>query len=148
MMPAAELQQDLKDAKVERIGEGIKITFDTGILFDVNKAELRAEAKDNLGNLATTLQKYDDTEILVQGHTDATGSSGHNQTLSEGRAMGVSRELRGRGIQAQRIQVEGMGETQPAADNESDLGRQANRRVEVAIYANEKLKKAAKDGRI
>lgn len=145
---AAELQQDLKNAKVERIGEGIKITFDTGILFDVNKADLRTQAKENLGQLATTLEKYNDTEILVQGHTDSTGGSDHNQLLSESRAMSVSRELRARGIPGTRIQVEGMGETQPTADNATEAGRQANRRVEVAIYANEKLKKAAKDGRI
>ncbi len=145
---AAELQQDLKDAKVERVGEGIKITFDTGLLFDVNKADLRTEARANLGELAKTLNKYNDTEILVQGHTDATGSSDHNQILSEGRAMSVSRELRAHGIQGQRVQVEGLGETQPVGDNESEVGRQANRRVEVAIYANDKLKKAAKDGKI
>jgi outer membrane protein OmpA-like peptidoglycan-associated protein len=145
---AAEIQNDLKNARVERVGEGIKITFDTGILFDVNKADLRAEARRNLAELSGTLQKYKDTEILVQGHTDDTGSSEHNQMLSENRAMSVSRELKEHGVEGNRIETEGMGESQPVASNETDTGRQDNRRVEVAIYANDKLKRAAKDGRI
>lgn len=145
---AAELQQDLKGAKVERVGEGIKITFDTGILFDVNKSDLRSEAKNNIDQLAKTLQKYNDTNILVQGHTDNTGSADYNQKLSEARAMSVSRELKTDGVMGGRIDVEGMGEAQPVADNATEAGRQANRRVEVAITANQKLKKAAEQGRI
>jgi outer membrane protein OmpA-like peptidoglycan-associated protein len=145
---AAEIQQDLKNARVERVGEGIKITFDTGILFDVDRAELRPQAQQNLAELSGTLQKYKDTEILVQGHTDDTGSSEHNQMLSESRANSVARELKTHGVVGGRINTEGMGETQPVADNKTEAGRQANRRVEVAIYANDKLKKAAKEGKI
>ena len=144
---AAELQQDLKGARVERVGEGIKITFDTGILFDVNKSDLRSQAKSNIDELAKTLQKYKDTNILVQGHTDNTGSADYNQRLSEERAMSVSRELKANGVMGGRIDVEGMGEAQPVADNKTEAGRQANRRVEVAIMADEKLKKAAQQGR-
>jgi outer membrane protein OmpA-like peptidoglycan-associated protein len=145
---AAEIQQDLKNARVERVGEGIKITFDTGILFDVNRAELRNTAKTNLAELSKTLQKYDDTEILVQGHTDSTGAVEHNQLLSENRAMSVSRELKANGVSGTRIDAEGMGEAAPVAGNDSEPGRQANRRVEVAIYANDRLKKAAQEGKI
>lgn len=143
---AAELQRDLKNAKVERVGEGIKITFNSGILFDVDSDRLRGEAKANLKNLSDVLKKYDDTEIMVQGHTDNTGASGHNLKLSERRADSVGDLLKADGVKSGRIDESGLGETHPVADNSTSDGRQANRRVEVAIWANEKLKSAAKDG--
>jgi len=144
---AEELQRDLKNAKVERVGEGIKITFASGILFDVNSANLRSEASDNIGQLAKVLQKYADTKILVQGHSDSTGSDSHNLTLSQQRAASVGGQLKSKGVQTDRITEEGHGETMPVADNGTSEGRQQNRRVEVAIWANEKLKQAAKDGK-
>lgn len=143
---AEELQRDLKDAKVERVGEGIKITFNSGILFDVNSDQLRSDARANLKNLAKVLNKYDDTEILVQGHTDSTGKDAYNQELSERRAASVGGALLDDGVKRGRIEESGMGEKHPVADNSTASGRQANRRVEVAIWANEKLKKAAKEG--
>ncbi|MEO7956810.1 MAG: OmpA family protein [Fibrobacteria bacterium] len=145
---AAELQRDLKDAKVERVGEGIKITFNSGILFDVDSDKLRADATSNLNNLARVLNKYDDTEVMVQGHTDNTGSDDHNLALSRERANSVSRVLKNDGVKSGRIDESGLGETSPVSDNGSASGRQANRRVEVAIWANDKLKKAAADGKI
>jgi outer membrane protein OmpA-like peptidoglycan-associated protein len=145
---AAELQRDLKNAKVERVGEGIKITFASGILFDVGKYDLRPAAKDNIGELARVLNKYDDTEIMVQGHTDATGSDDKNLALSKDRAMMVGKLLNEKGVAGGRVSKEGLGESQPVAGNDTDEGRQANRRVEVAIWANDKLKRAAKDGTI
>lgn len=145
---AAELQRDLKNAKVERVGEGIKITFNSGILFDVDKAKLRPAAEENLVELARVLNKYDDTEIMVQGHTDATGGEQHNLTLSQERAKSVGGYLQAKGVKSGRIDESGLGETAPVADNGSDAGRQANRRVEVAIWANDKLKRAAEDGTI
>ncbi|RYE80302.1 MAG: OmpA family protein, partial [Oxalobacteraceae bacterium] len=80
------MQKDLKNAKVERIGEGIKITFDSGILFNVNSYELKSEAKRNIEELSQTLKKYEDTNILIEGHTDDTGTEEYNKTLSENRA--------------------------------------------------------------
>lgn len=145
---AAELQRDLKNAKVERVGEGIKITFDSGILFDVDSDKLQPAATANLKNLAQVLNKYDDTEIMVQGHTDNTGTSDHNMRLSGRRAESVGEALQRDGVKSGRIDEKGLGETQPVADNGSTTGRQENRRVEVAIWANDKLKKAAKDGKI
>src|SRR4051812_6743375 len=145
---AEELQRDLKDAKVERVGEGIKITFNSGILFDVDSDKLRPEAKTNLKNLAEVLNKYNDTEIMVQGHTDNTGSADHNHKLSQERAGSVSHLLVSDGVKSGRIEESGMGEEHPVADNASASGRQANRRVEVAIWANDKLKKAAADGKV
>ena len=79
---AEELQRDLEGATVTRVGEGIKITFDSGLLFAVDQSDLSSTAKSNLDELATTLNKYDDTDILVEGHTDADGSDDHNQALS------------------------------------------------------------------
>jgi outer membrane protein OmpA-like peptidoglycan-associated protein len=140
---AAEMQRDLEGAKVERIGEGIKITFDSGILFDVDKADLRPVAKQNLTELATILTKYDDTNVLIEGHTDSDGSDEHNLTLSERRARTVAASLAQQSVPNARMSVVGYGESQPVADNSSAAGKQANRRVEIAIMANEDLKKAA-----
>jgi outer membrane protein OmpA-like peptidoglycan-associated protein len=145
---AAELQRDLQNAKIERVGEGIKITFDSGILFDVNSFALKAESRKNIEDLARVLQKYPDTNILIEGHTDATGTPEHNQTLSENRANAVSTYLKTQGVTAARITNTGYGENQPVEDNASESGKRANRRVEVAIIANEKLKKAAEKGEL
>lgn len=141
---AAEMEQDLEGAKIERVGEGIKVTFDSGILFDFDSADLRPEAQENLKNLAEILQKYEDTEILIEGHTDATGAEDYNQGLSERRAGSVNSFLAGLGVANVRLTPVGYGETQPVASNETPDGQQANRRVEVAIWANDKLKAAAR----
>ena len=145
---AAELQRDLAGAKVERVGEGIKITFDSGILFPTNSATLSAAARTNIDNLSQTLKKYKDTNILIEGHTDATGSEAYNQSLSERRAYSVHNYTTSHGVLADRITTQGYGESQPVASNSSVSGKQANRRVEVAVFANEKLKKAAEKGQI
>jgi outer membrane protein OmpA-like peptidoglycan-associated protein len=140
---AAEIERDLEGATVERVGEGIKITFDSGILFDINKAALKSQAQQNLTNLAVILQKYPDTEILLEGHTDSTGDEEWNLELSRLRAQSVSNYLTGQQVMAGRFIIMGYGEAQPIASNDSTDGRTQNRRVEVAIYANDKLKKAA-----
>jgi outer membrane protein OmpA-like peptidoglycan-associated protein len=142
---AAEMQQDLDGAKIERIGEGIKITFASGILFDVDKADLRPAAQENISKLAAILIKYEDTNILIEGHTDADGSEEYNLQLSERRARAVQSYLAQNGVMNVRISIMGYGESQPVADNVSAEGKQANRRVEVAVMANEKLKKAAEE---
>ena len=140
---AEEMQRDLQNAKVERIGEGIKITFDSGILFAVNKADLQAAAQSNLNELAVILKKYEDTNILIEGHTDSTGSDDHNMELSKRRAQSVVNYLVGNEVASARMSMMGYGESQPVADNSTEMGRQENRRVELAIWANDKLKKAA-----
>lgn len=142
---AAEMEKDIEGAKIERIGEGIKITFDSGLMFDVNKATLRPASEQNLTNLAVILNKYPDTNILLEGHTDATGSDEYNLNLSNLRAQSVSNYLSGQQVNAARFSIMGYGESQPIATNDTEDGRQANRRVEVAIYANDKLKKVAED---
>lgn len=140
---AAELEQDLEGARIERVGEGIMITFDSGILFAVNKSDLSAEAQANLTKMATILNKYEDTNIMVDGHTDSDGSEAYNQTLSEQRAASVARFLSMNQVASARMTTTGYGESRPVQDNATAAGKQANRRVEVAIMANEKLKKAA-----
>jgi outer membrane protein OmpA-like peptidoglycan-associated protein len=145
---AAEIRKDMRNATVERVGEGILITFDSGLLFDVDSYQIKGATRDNLNQLAATLKKYDDTEILIEGHTDNTGSDDHNQKLSESRAKSVSGYLTGQGVLPSRVTPVGYGERQPVEDNATASGKQANRRVEVAIYANKKLKRAAKKGDI
>jgi outer membrane protein OmpA-like peptidoglycan-associated protein len=145
---AEELEQDLEGAKIERVGEGIKITFDSGILFDFDSHALRDATKDNLSEMAETLEKYEDTEIRIEGHTDDVGAKSYNKELSMERAMAVSSYLKNKGVSSDRFIIEGFGESQPLAENDTEQGRQQNRRVEIAIYANEELKEAAKDGEI
>ena len=143
-----ELDQDLKGAKIERVGEGIKITFDSGILFDVNKADLRPEAQTNLQSLAKVLNKYADTKVLIEGHTDSDGSEDYNLTLSQRRAQAVANYISGLQVDATRLTTMGYGETQPIASNETAEGKQQNRRVEIAIMANDELKKKAESGQL
>ena len=140
---AEEIERDLEGAKVERVGEGIKITFSSGILFDVDKATLRPEAKLDLQKLARILNKYDDTDILIEGHTDSTGPDEYNLDLSEKRAQSVANHLASSDVIPTRFTIMGYGESQPVAMNDTPEGRQANRRVEIAIMANEELKRAA-----
>jgi outer membrane protein OmpA-like peptidoglycan-associated protein len=145
---AEELKKDLEGAEITRVGEGIKITFRDGIQFALNSSELSETSKTNLTELAGTLKKYDDTNILIEGHTDISGTREHNMQLSDKRAESVAAYLEGLGVKSKRITTEGYGPDQPVADNESDYGRQQNRRVEVAIFANEKLKKKAEKGEL
>lgn len=142
-----ELEQKMgQKAEVERVGEGIKVTFDSGILFAVNSANLTPDMKKTLTDFVNTLKEYDDTYILIDGHTDATGSESHNQQLSDKRANSVYQYLNQQGVANSRMGTRGFGELQPVADNGTEDGRRKNRRVEVAIWANEELKKKAADG--
>jgi outer membrane protein OmpA-like peptidoglycan-associated protein len=142
---ARKLKQDLgKSADVERVGESILVTFDSGIMFDVDSYALKASTRANLDKMAETMKQYDKTEIIVMGHTDATGSDDYNQKLSENRASSVSRFLQQNGITAKRLTTKGFGEQKPVASNNSASGREQNRRVEIAIIANKTLVEEAK----
>ncbi|WP_421874097.1 OmpA family protein [Marinoscillum sp.] len=145
---AEELRQDLEGADVERVGEGIKITFDSGLLFALDSYDLKSETRSNLSELSETLNKYENTNILIEGHTDATGPDAYNQTLSEQRANTVATYLTSQQVKASRLTTMGYGESQPVADNSTAEGRAQNRRVEVAIYANDKMKKMAENGEL
>ena len=142
---AEEMQADLEGARIERIGEGIKITFDSGILFNVDKFDLQPTAQGNLDRMAVILNKYPDTNILIEGHTDSDGSEAYNMTLSENRAKAVSNYLANSQVASSRFSTMGYGEAQPIASNDTVEGKTLNRRVEIAIFANDKLKKAAEN---
>jgi outer membrane protein OmpA-like peptidoglycan-associated protein len=140
---AAEMERDLEGAQIERVGEGIKITFDSGLLFAVDSYDLTYDAQGNLTDLARILNKYEDTNILIEGHTDSTGSEEYNMGLSERRANAVAHHLAGQSVSSGRFSIMAYGEAQPIASNETADGRRQNRRVELAIMANDELKKAA-----
>jgi outer membrane protein OmpA-like peptidoglycan-associated protein len=143
---AAEMQADLQNARIERVGEGIKITFESGILFDSDSATLRSLARSNIDDLVVILNRYPDTNIVVEGDTDNNGTADHNQGLSERRAQSVANRLLAGSVAGSRVSTIGLGESNPVATNDTDAGRQRNRRVEIAIFANDKLKDAVKNG--
>lgn len=140
---AKELEQNIEGAKVERVGEGIQVTFESGLLYDFDSDVVRPEAKANLRELAESLDKYPNTDLLIVGHTDQLGSVAYNQSLSERRARSAASYLLTQGVDGARIVTRGLGETEPIASNETEAGRQANRRVEVAIYASKQFRATA-----
>lgn len=132
---AEELEDEVPGAVVERVGEGIQLTFDSGLLYDFDSPAIRPAAGANLRTLAANLARYPDTELLIVGHTDASGSDAYNQTLSERRANAALDYLVSQGVVRSRMQASGRGEWEPMATNETEAGRQANRRIELAIYS-------------
>ena len=106
---AEELKADLKGARVERVGEGIKITFDSGLMFDFDSYNLTSGTKQNLTGLAKTLNKYPDTNILIEGHTDKKGTDEYNMTLSKKRAQAVANYIEQLNVKSARITTNGYG---------------------------------------
>lgn len=143
---AEALEEEIPNAEVERVGEGIQVTFDSGILFDFDSYELRDVAREHLTNLASSLKEYADSEVLIVGHTDSSGADDYNQRLSENRANAAGNLLIRSGVAPSRVKMMGLGETEPVASNETDEGMQQNRRVEVAIFASEEYRKKAGGG--
>lgn len=143
---AQELKQAIPDATVERVGEGINLTFNSGLLFKINSAELSEGAREELKKVGGILSKYDDTQILLEGHTDDTGSDDLNMNLSERRAEAVSSFLESQNLPSSRLKTKWYGESQPKYPNNSEANREKNRRVELAIYANDDMKKDAEKG--
>jgi len=140
---AKELELTIKGAKVERVGEGIQVTFDSGLLYDFDSDVVRPEARVNLHELAVSLEKYPGSDLLILGHTDQLGSVAYNQGLSERRANSGATYLMSQGVSGTRVATRGLGETEPIATNETEAGRQANRRVEVSIFASKETRAAA-----
>jgi outer membrane protein OmpA-like peptidoglycan-associated protein len=134
---AKELSQTIKGATVERVGEGIQVTFTSGLLFAFNSDSIQAAAGTNLRELAASLNRYPDSQLLIVGHTDNVGDDAYNQRLSERRANSAAAYLAAQGVTRTRITASGKGESEPVTTNDTDVGRQQNRRVEVAIYASE-----------
>lgn len=141
---AAEIKQTVPGADVVREGEGLIVKFDSGILFDVNKTALKPAATTNLQNLAASMEKNPDTNISILGYTDNTGSADYNQSLSVRRADAVKSAITANGVSGSRLTTQGKGEGDPIADNTTEAGRAQNRRVEIVIVANDKMKADAK----
>jgi outer membrane protein OmpA-like peptidoglycan-associated protein len=141
---AAEIQNAIPNAEVIREGEGIIVKFDSGILFDFDSSNLKVAAKDNVKTLASSLNEYPGTNIEVIGHTDNKGTEAYNRALSEKRAAAVKAFAVAQGVPSNRLVTIGKGFAEPIADNTTDAGRTANRRVEIVIVANDQLKKEAK----
>ncbi len=140
----AEEMAKIPGAEVKRVGEGINVTFESGVLFPVNQSTLSSDAQNKIKELAGILSKNPDTYILIEGHTDNTGTARHNMALSERRAKSVSNFLMSQNIASSRLKTAWYGESQPKVDNNSESTKAQNRRVEFAIYANEKLVEQAK----
>jgi outer membrane protein OmpA-like peptidoglycan-associated protein len=140
---AKELAQDIPGAKVERVGEGIQVTFESGLLFDFDSDVVRGDAGANLRTLAASLDKYPGSDLLIVGHTDDVGTADYNQRLSERRAAAAANYLASQGVARSRVATRGLGESEPVASNDSDAARRQNRRVEVAIYASEAYRQEA-----
>ncbi|MEP7346554.1 MAG: OmpA family protein [Gemmatimonadaceae bacterium] len=141
---AKELKLQIPGAIVERVGEGIQVTFASGLLYDFDSDVIRPAAAENLKNLAASLKKYPDTELLIVGHTDNQGTDAYNQELSTRRASSAALYLASQGVSGSRQRTSGKGEAEPLATNDTEAGRQLNRRIEVAIYAGEKLRTASR----
>jgi outer membrane protein OmpA-like peptidoglycan-associated protein len=135
-----KLDRDLKGGHVEKVGDKLVVKFDSGILFDTDKSDLKGPAQTDLTEFARVLKEYPDTNLEIQGHTDSTGSAEHNKQLSQQRADAVKAFLVSAQVNQGRIVSEGLGEE--ASGNNSAAGRANNRRVEIHITANDELKKA------
>lgn len=136
-----ELRKEVKGANVERQGDELVVKFTSEILFDTGKATLKPQSEKDLTEFADVLKKYPDTDLVIEGHTDSTGTKTVNEKLSEQRARSVLDFLASKGVEAKRMQGKGLADTVPVGDNTTVAGRQQNRRVAVKIAANEELKK-------
>lgn len=142
----------VKNAQVEEITDanglqGVKVTFDSGILFATNSSTLSAASKNSLNEFAKVLKSNSDCDIAIFGHTDNTGTDAINNPLSVKRAQAVETYLKGQGVGSAQIKsVDGQGSTNPVADNSTAEGRKQNRRVEVYMYASQNMIKAAENG--
>jgi outer membrane protein OmpA-like peptidoglycan-associated protein len=143
---AKELEQNIEGAQITRVGEGIAVTFESGILFPFNSTDILPAGKENLQKLAQSLDKYPNSDILIVGHTDSVGTDAYNNDLSQRRANAAGNYLQSLGVAQSRLRMTGKGETEPIQSNDTDAGRAANRRVEVAIFASEAYRNKVKSG--
>lgn len=142
---AEEIKNEIPNAEVihQEGEEGIIVNFNSKVLFATGKFNLTETSKATINDLAVILNKYPDTNLTIQGHTDSQGSDAFNQKLSEKRAGSVAGYLKDQGIAVSRITSVGFGETQPVASNDTNEGRSENRRVTFVIVPNEKMKQDA-----
>jgi outer membrane protein OmpA-like peptidoglycan-associated protein len=149
---AEKIKNEIPGAEVERVGEGIIVTFSEknpdgskmGVYFDFDKSDITSNSKLALNKLIQIFKEYPETNLLVEGHTDDKGADSYNLSLSERRALAVGNYLKANNISSSRLTINWYGETQPKAENTNDANRAENRRVEFAITANEKMKEEAR----
>ncbi len=149
---AEKIKNEIPGAEVQRVGEGIIVTFNEnnpdgskmGVYFDFDKSDITSNSKLALDKMVQIFKEYPETNLLVEGHTDDKGADAYNLALSERRAQAVGNYLRAQGISASRLTISWYGEAQPKVENASDVSRAENRRVEFAITANNKMKEEAK----
>lgn len=137
---AEEIKKTVPSAKVERVEEKIIVEFTSAVLFGFDQATITPQAQNTLKDLIVILNKYPDTDLEIDGHTDNTGKADYNQKLSERRAGNVAGYLTSNGIAIERISTKGYGFSMPKYDNNTADGRAGNRRVEFIITANDKMK--------
>ena len=140
---AEEMKQNIPEAEVTRVDEGILLELKGEILFGFDKSDLTSNAKQNLNELVSILQKYPDTDIEIQGHTDSKGSSQYNTDLSQRRANTVKSYLVQNSVSGSRLAAIGFGESAPRHPNDTEVNRALNRRVVFLVMANEKMKQDA-----
>lgn len=143
---AQKIETEIPGAQVERVDDGIVVTFDenSGVYFDTNKYNINSASQVTLDKLAGVLREYPDTDVLVVGHTDSTGADDYNMTLSKNRAYAVTNYFtQNKGLSNSRFTTNWFGEQSPVGDNNTVDGRQQNRRVNVVIVPNEKMKQDA-----
>lgn len=144
---AQKIEEEIPGAKVERIDDGILVTFDenSGVHFETEKYNITSTSEVMLTKLANILKEYPDTNVLVVGHTDSTGSAEYNMSLSERRANAVTTYfVQNKGLSSSRFTTTWFGEDEPIATNSTVEGRAKNRRVNIAIVPNDKMKADAK----
>ena len=131
-----ELRQ-IQGVNVQRTAnDELNVTVQNEVLFDFNSAALRSSSRSALRDMANVFEKYPDTTIRVEGHTDSIGTAAYNERLSERRASTVANYLEDLGVRSARIRALGYGKSQPRATNNTAAGRQLNRRVEIHVKAN------------
>lgn len=126
-------------ADTQRVDDGVVVTMKDKILFDVGKADLKAESRASLDKIAGVLKKYEKTDLTVAGHTDSTGTASLNKDLSDRRAMSVRSYLVEKGVPSSRLETVGFGPDKPITSNDTAEGRAQNRRVEIHIAPNDQL---------
>ena len=148
---AEEIKEEIPGAEVQRVGEGINVTFNdknpdgskAGVYFKTNVYDISPNSKLALDKLVKVFTQYPETNILIEGHTDNRGTDEYNNNLSQKRAIAVGNYLKSAGIAASRLTVKWYGESQPKVENSSPENMAENRRVEFAITANDKMKEQA-----
>ena len=145
---AKELTQAVPTAQVARVGEGINMTFESGLMFKINSSEISDSYKSDLSGAAEVFVKYPTTDIVIEGHTDDSGSDELNMSLSEKRAKAVAAFLVSKGVVEKRLTTKWYGESQPKYPNDTEENRKKNRRVELGIIAGSEMQQQAKEGKL